>query len=125
MAKPTDCAYFNNRYGVKRLCHMKNPQLWPHAWIYNADTTTCPGCIDMLGRRVEYALSKGDYPLPGDRALGVLFPRWAGYVGLRHCTLTLVAPQIPVLVTMVGMLAAQATLHLLGQHIQAAWARDP
>lgn len=55
-ARNLGCAYFNNRYGVRRLCFTFNPQLWPGARIYNQEDVTCPGCIEMLARRVERIL---------------------------------------------------------------------
>lgn len=51
------CAYFNNKYGVLRICHTYNPQLWPGSRIHNEDSTTCSGCIEMLARRTERAIN--------------------------------------------------------------------
>ena len=65
-AKAGRCAFFNNRYGVRRLCQTENPQLWPRSPIYNADVVTCPSCLEMLARRAEYWLG-------GDSALDVPF----------------------------------------------------
>lgn len=54
-ARALGCAFFDNRYGVRRLCSTSNPRLWPFSRIYNVNPT-CAGCIDMLAERVEEAL---------------------------------------------------------------------
>lgn len=55
-AEALGCAYFNNKYGVLRMCFTYNPQLWPSFRIYNPEPT-CSGCIEMLARRVEVSLA--------------------------------------------------------------------
>ena len=56
-AKALGCAYFNNQYGVRRICHTgMNPYLWPGTHVNNEATTTCADCIDMLAKRVEVRL---------------------------------------------------------------------
>lgn len=56
-AEALGCAYFHNRHGVTVLCHTSNPHLWPRSRVHNEETTACPGCVDMLARRVEAALT--------------------------------------------------------------------
>jgi len=50
--------FFSNRYGVKLLCLTEDPCLWPYERIYNTDST-CPGCVEMLARRVEVCMEEG------------------------------------------------------------------
>ncbi len=54
-ARALGCAFFDNRYGVLRLCYTFNTSLWPDSRVYNTNPT-CVDCINMLARRVERAL---------------------------------------------------------------------